>query len=315
MNQSPSQQQIYFGTQQNLLNHLVNNPILIPNFVSNPLLSVNSFIGPNLMLNDIKTYDEKKRNKKEKDKDNKIYYCNCGKSYLSQAALNTHLKRKHPELNPSGIYRGRGRPRKEINDENDFGFKKYNTFLEDEKRKKNSEENNELSSEFYENIFKDIFKEEFKEKFLSKPKSFEDISLLKKLKEGLMNELKENHKKCCDDILLEYLMEFKEIVNSKYFSFMLKFILLLREFFNLTQRKLEEKEKKTEEDKLPSERKDADELPRLSNDFYLDFLENNNFFCFDKKTDSEEIIDLIQHLSTWLLRKNYTKISILLSPV
>ena len=40
------------------------------------------------------------------------FACGCGKSFLSQVALNNHIKTKHPELLVGKEMRGRGRPRK-----------------------------------------------------------------------------------------------------------------------------------------------------------------------------------------------------------
>lgn len=44
----------------------------------------------------------------------RIYICECGKSYLSQPALNNHKKTKHPDTCPNELKRGRGRPRKAV---------------------------------------------------------------------------------------------------------------------------------------------------------------------------------------------------------
>ena len=52
------------------------------------------------------------------DPDSRNYTCGCGKSYLSYAALYTHIKTKHDGMQPTGTLQpntngksGRGRPK------------------------------------------------------------------------------------------------------------------------------------------------------------------------------------------------------------
>ena len=52
------------------------------------------------------------------DPDSRNYTCGCGKSYLSYAALYTHIKTKHDGIQPNGTSQpningksGRGRPK------------------------------------------------------------------------------------------------------------------------------------------------------------------------------------------------------------
>lgn len=59
------------------------------------------------------TIERHRRSKNELE--GRIFFCDCGKSYLSQPALNNHKKTKHPEIHVgNGEKRGRGRPRKYV---------------------------------------------------------------------------------------------------------------------------------------------------------------------------------------------------------
>lgn len=66
--------------------------------------------------------DERRRNKRRSKNDNegRNHKCkNCGKSYLSYAALYTHIKHKH-NTNGQNTGRGRGRPKKDNGEVNKF---------------------------------------------------------------------------------------------------------------------------------------------------------------------------------------------------
>ena len=59
------------------------------------------------------------------------FACDCGKSFLSQPALNNHIKNKHPERLEGQIKRGRGRPRKyPPKPQLDFESTKYESFFD-----------------------------------------------------------------------------------------------------------------------------------------------------------------------------------------
>jgi hypothetical protein len=59
------------------------------------------------------TLERKRRSKHESE--GRIYKCECGKSYLSQPALNNHKNTKHTALMGGNVEkRGRGRPRKYV---------------------------------------------------------------------------------------------------------------------------------------------------------------------------------------------------------
>jgi hypothetical protein len=71
-------------------------------------------------FNNIKHKNEKTKRKRrsKNDQDGRLFSCECGKSYLSQLALNNHKKSKHEtqDYNEASIMRrGRGRPKKNVN--------------------------------------------------------------------------------------------------------------------------------------------------------------------------------------------------------
>ena len=106
-----------------------------------------------------------------------------------------------------------------------------------------------------------------------------------------------------DDIFYEYLFECKKKTNEKYFTLLLKFILLFRECENLSKNKDKEKDKKIEVTSISN----AESLPESCNEFYSNFLEANNFFDIDNENDKKEIIELIQHFCIWLFKNDFTK--------
>ena len=86
-----------------------------------------------------------------------------------------------------------------------------------------------------------------------------------------MNRTK--NEKSCDEVFTEYLLSFMNKTNKKYFLFMLKFILLFREFYDISGNK----DKKDEEKMVLTNSLPPNGLPDLCNDFY-EFMENNDFF-------------------------------------
>ena len=113
-----------------------------------------------------------------------------------------------------------------------------------------------------------------------------------------MKVIKPNKEKTSDEIFYEYLSLFKDKTNEKYFLFMVKFILLFREFYI---KHIKENENAEKEDK---EKSILEGLPDLCNKFYGEFLERNNFFDFED--EKNEIIEIIQHFCIWLFKNDYT---------
>ena len=101
----------------------------------------------------------------------------------------------------------------------------------------------------------------------------------------------------------EYLSTFKDKANEKYFTLIMKFIILFRECYDVSKNKNVAEEKKEQ----VTNKLTPDGLPDLCNEFYGDFLESNNFFGINEQDDRNEIIEIIQHFCTWLFKNDYTR--------
>ena len=108
--------------------------------------------------------------------------------------------------------------------------------------------------------------------------------------------------KTCDDVFYEYLYIFKDKINDKYFSLLMKFVLLFRECYDISKNKDNKGQKKAVTNELTPEG-----LPDLCNEFYGEFMEPNNFFDIDDQDERNEIIEIIQHFCIWLFKNEYTK--------
>ena len=107
--------------------------------------------------------------------------------------------------------------------------------------------------------------------------------------------------KTCDDAFSEYLISFMNKTNRKYFSLMIKIILLLRECYDLSKNKdKNEEEKQAVTNSLPPQ-----DLPDLCNEFFA-FLEENEFFGINENGEGNEIVEIILHFCTWLFKSGYT---------
>ena len=202
--------------------------------------------------------------------------------------------------------RGRGRPKKYNKNNNDFEIKKYNNFFDDDKRKKNVINENFEVKNIVIQVFDFLFKGKYSEKLFSHINNICDNPILRNLISN--NEIiiqKDKNLKTADDIFYEYLFECKKKTNEKYFTLLLKFILLFRECENLNKNKNKEKEKENNIEYTSIS--NAENLPELCNDFYTGFLEVNNFFDINNEDDRKEIIELIQHFCIWLFKNDYTK--------
>jgi hypothetical protein len=225
---------------------------------------------------------------------------------------------KHPETSEGQIKRGRGRPRKyPPKAVSDFENTKYSIFFTMQNRK--SEEGINIDNEIpkiINTVFDDIFKGQYKEKLFSRPQKVEEDPLFNNLlnkKENLNenennnninnnNNNQEKKEKNCNEVFYEYLNTFKNNVNEKYFTLMLKFVILFRECYDKSKNK---------EISVDGTKKvgnlNPEGLPDLCNEFYGDFLEPNNFFGIEDQDQKDEIIELIQHFCIWLFRNEYTK--------
>ena len=120
-----------------------------------------------------------------------------------------------------------------------------------------------------------------------------------------MNRAK--NEKSCDEVFTEYLLIFMNKTNKKYFLFMLKFILLFREFYDISVNK----EKKDEEKKTLTNSLPPTGLPNLCNEFY-EFMENNDYFEMNED-GKKEFVEIIQHFCIWLFKNDYTKSKLILA--
>jgi hypothetical protein len=286
-------------------------------------------LGPNTSEKNASSVNNNsnEKNKRHRRGKNEIsdrnYRCpDCEKCYLSGPALTTHRKTKHG-YGTNGEKRNRGRPKKDGLSENVQinPANKFNYFFNDEKRKPNSLDQTintkiitvEIIKEFLEKIFNQCKTELFqdisqvenhsfypliidnwdKESPFPEPECYRAIN---KIDEPLVKIQSYN----LDELFFFYLKEFSEKTNKEYFWFMIKFIILFRECINNLRKDL----LKTEhQNKLYTQIYNAETVPEICNDFFIEFMEPYNFFGLHKL----ELIELIQHFCYWLYSKQYTQ--------
>ena len=178
----------------------------------------------------------------------------------------------------------------------------YNSFFKDEKRCRHF---NEVITDNYEKLVNIVFLI-YQDK---SPKKF--FKCLKEPKENpILNNLinkKQLFFPICDDIFSEYLMDIRKFTNEIYFIFVLKFILIFREYINLKMIN-ESKYSNTEYTSIEN----ANFIPDFCNEFFSNYL-TENYFGYSNG-DVLELIELIQHFCRWLLIKHYSFIKIELNP-
>lgn len=268
--------------------------------------------------------DKTKRHRRGKDINERKFRCpDCNKCYLSGPALTTHRKNKHGYGN-SGEKKTRGRPKRDDlkNIQNNQVYK-FKTFFNDEKRKPTSLDQSindktitkEIIKEYLEKIFKQCKNELFND--------FDSVEKYSFYKLFLNNWEVENpfpKPECLsatnvgetpnkiqsyslDELFFLYLREFSKRTNKDYFWFMIKFVVLFRECINSLRQNIIRKEDQSENKKLYTEIYNAETVPEMCNDFFVDFMERFNFFGLNK----EELIELIQHFCYWLYSKEFTQ--------
>ena len=255
------------------------------------------------------------------------YRCpDCNKCYLSGPALTTHRKTKHGYGN-EGEKRNRGRPpKKEGQSDNGQGnpLNKFNNFFLDDKRRPTSLDedlnnkaiNTDVIKEFLQKIFNQC-----KNELFQKMANVEEYSFYKLLVENWDKENDLPIKECfsaaskqnepslkvnsynLDELFFLYLKEFARKTNKEYFWFMIKFIILFRECINTLRENNVKKEEQSENNKLYTQIYNAETVPEICNDFFVEFMEPYKFFGLNK----EELIELIQHFCYWLYSKQYTQ--------
>ncbi len=288
--------------QQNLLyqnNNQYSQNILQPKSEEN--------IDENYENSQEKKEDTHKRRSKN-DTEGRTFVCQlCGKSYLSYPALYTHRKQKHNTNLSSG--RGRGRPKKDISEQNieriKFNPCNFNYFQKENRKGETNEFKKVIldAFNFLYNIKDDYEKSERNKK--RKMKEYNNINehpLFNKFLNDPHNKnekIDENENKITDDVFIDYLNKVSAYCNEDFFEKILIFVVLFREYVNqVYSNKVENGIEFTTQEK-------AEDVPDTSNEFILDFIdpdENNNDFGFSK----DECIDLIQNLCHWMYEHNFT---------
>ena len=275
--------------------------------------------------------EKSKRHRRTKDEiTERQFQCpDCDKCYLSGPALTTHRKTKHGyELNNDKKIRGR--PRKDNPQENPtiVSQNKYNSFFKNETRKPQSLDqtinDNLITLEVIQKYLTDAFRHcctehpEISEKYgnieqyplyklvidnwCKEVPEIEHESYLDDSRNKNKNEpLKKIKQPNVDSLFYLYLKEFSNKTNKEYFWFMVKFVVLFREGINILKKDMVTEEVlngyKTEFTQIFN----AEEIPEVCNDFFLDFMEPKRFFGLNK----EELIELIQHFCFWLYTNMY----------
>ena len=104
-----------------------------------------------------------------------------------------------------------------------------------------------------------------------------------------------------DSLFYLYLKEFSNKTNKEYFWFMVKFVVLFREGINILKKDMVTEEVVNGDKTEFTQIFNAEEIPEVCNDFFLDFMEPKRFFGLNK----EELIELIQHFCFWLYTNMY----------
>ena len=259
----------------------------------------------------------------------KSFQCpDCEKCYLSGPALTTHRKTKHG-YGYNGEIKMRGRPKKEgMIPENPTAVaqQKFNVFFQNETRKPPSLDQtmNEktISLDIIKNNLNDIFRQCQEELFKNYEKVedyyFYDLIIKnwEKEKPDIEQEcyyddnqknndipLKKINSPCVDGLFYLYLREFSKKTNKDYFWFLIKFIVLFREFTNQKKKEFVRKDVITDNKKEYSQIFNAESIPDMCNDFYIEFMEPHNFFGLNQ----DELIEVIQHFCYWLYCNKYTQ--------
>ena len=289
-----------------------------------PLLNQNS----NSISNNNNNNEKEKRQRRGKNEtSDRIYKCpDCEKSYLSGPALVIHRKLKH-NYNKTSDNKSRGRPKKDYQQENllSIAQNKYNNFFINDMRKSFSsdEEKNNINNTVLDQIkhnLENIFAT-YKSDIFKDLDNIENYSFYKVLREE-NNEINEsfkdnysisdeknsnlNHQKSAipplDYIFIMYLKEVYIFTNKEYFLFINKFIVFFREWINKKKKDIVKEEYKTGDKIEFSQLFNSEGAPDYCNDFFIEYLEPNNFFGLN----IDEFIELSQHLCFWLFLKKYT---------
>ena len=197
--------------------------------------------------------------------------------------------------------RGRGRPRKyPPKNAGDFETTKYDVFFTLNNREPEEGVNIDIIP-LVQEVFEFLYGGQYANKLFSTPTSYKENSILNNLANNAEFSKKNKNEKSCDEVFYEYLATFKNKTNRKFFSLLIKFVLLFRECYDVSKNR-DNVEKKAVTDTISPEG-----LPDLCNEFYGEFMEPNNFFGIYEPNEKSEIIEIIQHFCIWLFKNEYTK--------
>ena len=263
-----------------------------------------------------KKIDKNKRKRRGKNEvSDRRYKCpECDRSYLSGPALTIHRKTKH-QFTSEAEGKSRGRPKKESQQENSINTiqNKFNDFFNNETRKKNSEsndnDNNIINLDIIKNNLNQIYKQCKSDILFSKIENIEDYPLYQLLVDkwekenpeftpAIIKDINHYSSPILDDLFFLYLKEASQKANKDYFWFINKFIVLFREFINISKNE----DENNKENKEYSQLYGAEGIPEICNDFFLDFMEPKEFFGLN----NNELIQLTQHFSFWLYSNKYS---------
>ena len=263
-----------------------------------------------------------KRHRRRKSiEDSRDFKCpECFRTYLSSSALKNHRRMKH-NFGIENEKKGRGRPKKEFLEEEYMNQtrKDYNNFLEEKKKKK--EENVDLSDikgvfndmfiryrndlfEEVENIEKNTFYNLFKENWEKDNKTISN-NLEKESYTSMLNcspAINIVNKPPIDCIFFQYIKYISNIIEKDYVVFIIKFIIIFRQYLNKEKQGLINSEHINEKKKEYTQIYDASVIPDFFNDFLMDFMENRNYFNLDK----DELVKIIEYFCFWLFSEGYT---------
>ena len=263
-----------------------------------------------------------KRHRRRKSiEDSRDFKCpECFRTYLSSSALKNHRRMKH-NFGVENEKKGRGRPKKEFLEEEYMNQtrKDYNNFLEEKKKKK--EENVDLSDikgvfndmfiryrndlfEEVENIEKNTFYNLFKENWEKDNKTISN-NLEKESYSSMLNcspAINIVNKPPIDCIFFQYIKYISNIIEKDYVVFIIKFIIIFRQYLNKEKQGLINSEHINEKKKEYTQIYDASVIPDFFNDFLMDFMENRNYFNLDK----DELVKIIEYFCFWLFSEGYT---------
>ena len=282
----------------------------------------NDIIYPNQMGEKVKRH--RRRNCEITEKS---FQCpDCEKCYLSGPALTMHRKAKHG-YGFNGEIKMRGRPKKEGIPENPVvtAQHKFEIFFQNETRKPPSLDQtiNEktITLDIIKNNLNDIFRQCKLELFKSYEK-IDDYYFYNLVIQNWEKEKPEIEQECyfedqnnvdaplkkvnspnIDGLFYLYLREFSKKTNKDYFWFLIKFIVLFREFVNQKKKDLVKEDIVKDNKKEYTQLFNAETMPDICNDFYIEFMEPKNFFGLNQ----DELIEVIQHFCYWLYSNKYTQ--------